>query len=93
MSNEFLFLFFVFFCEIWNLNLIWELIYVNKSSSKEKPKKKKKKDEKEQKEQPGPKRSLEGLENVRVIQKNLVYVSNLPQKYLNEQVTIFLIDK
>lgn len=54
-----------------------------KEKDKDKDKKEKEREERREKEKL---KSREYLENVRVIQKNLVYVSNVPNKYLNEVV-------
>jgi len=54
---------------------------------KKKKKEKKKEKEKEKDKEKDRTKNKEALENVRVIQKNLVYVSSLPSKLLNETVT------
>lgn len=54
-----------------------------KEGGREKGDKDREKEDRKEKERM---KSREYLENVRVIQKNLVYVSNLPTKHCNEPV-------
>ena len=60
---------------------------MRKKKPKEKEKDKEKEREKEDRKEKEKLKSREYLENVRVIQKNLVYISNLPNKYVNEAVS------